>query len=344
MRRLLSAVISREQTIDIRMWRPFWDRLHAGELLCAEAAATLTSLSVRLPDPESASALVASLHERRPRTSIRFDNAVNVVGTGGGPRTFNISTAAALVAAAQEVPIVKTGSGAYTGRMGSYDLLRRLGVSLTTGYDETAQSLVRYGIAFAGPFVYPVELALLARAVAPLDFRVVGQIVNLLGPFLADVDTSAQLTGVTDATVLPVMEQLARAASPKRIWLSSNELGVDELISFVGNDVRQGGGTAPVRLEPGAIGLGTGALADLAPARELSLTVAHFLALLAGDAPPAAVQTVCLNAAALAILAGHAGTWRDAVSSSADVIAKGHAVKLVERLRAHSELAGHVLR
>lgn len=342
MRRLLAAVMSGEQRIDIALWRQFWDRLHAGELVRGEAAATLAALSARIPGPDASLALVRSLAERRPATSFRFENAVNIVGTGGGPRTFNVSTAAALVAAAQSVPVVKTGSGAYTSRTGSYDLLRRLGINLTTGYEQTAGHLARYGIAFAGPFVYPAELAKLARAVAPLDFRQIGRIVNLLGPFLADVDTAAQLTGVSDHAMLPVLGALAAAAGPRRVWLTTNELGADELLSFAPGEIRSSL-APPVRLDPAELGLGPGVLADLAPAREDSLTAAHFLALLSGDAPPAAVQTVCLNAAALLIIAGHAGSWPDAVRSSAEVIADGHAAALVDRLRRHGEPVGHVL-
>lgn len=344
MRRLLTAVMAGDQRIDVALWRRFWDHLHTGDLVRGEATAMLTSLSVRAPAPESASALVRSLAERRPPTTIRFENAVNIVGTGGGLRTFNVSTAAALVAAAQAVPVVKTGSSAYTSRVGSYDLLRRLGINLTTSYDQTADHLTRYDIAFAGPFVYPVELAKLARAVAPLDFRLIGRIVNVLGPFLADVDTAAQLTGVSDHALLPMLEALAAAASPKRVWLSSNGLGADELLSFAPNEIRRTDAAAPLRLVPAMLGFDPGTPADLAPAREDSLAAAHFLALLSGDAPPAAVQTVCLNSAALIILAGHAGSWQDAFRCSAEVIARGHAVALVDRLRRHGERVGHVLR
>lgn len=344
MRRLLAAVIDGDRNIDVASWRQFWDRLRGGQLLNGEAAALLAGLSAGAPSPETARALVRSLAERRPPATGRFENAVNIVGTGGGIRTFNISTAAALVAAAQSVPVVKTGSGAYTSRMGSYDLLRRLGIALTTSYDQTADHLMRYDIAFAGPFVYPAELGLLARAVAPLDFRAIGRIVNVLGPFLADVDTTAQLTGVSDHSRLPMLQALAAASGPKRVWLSSNALGADELLSFAGNDIWRSDVAAPVRLEPAALGLASGTPADLAPAREDGLAVAHFLALLAGDAPPAAVQTVCLNAAALMVLSGHAGSWPDAFRASAQVIAGGHAVAVVERLRRHGDRAGHVLR
>jgi anthranilate phosphoribosyltransferase len=270
MRELLDALINRRRPVDLDMCRAFWDRLGNSELHLGEAAALLACLSTDMPSAHTVEILVRSLDERRPQPSHRFPGSVNIVGTGGGPRTFNISTAAAFVAAAMGVPVVKTGSRGYTSQTGSFDLLDCLGIPLTTSYQQTGELLDRYNIACAGYFVYPAELAALARAVAPLQMRTLGRFVNTVGPFLAAMPVSAQVTGVSEHCHLATLRHLASRQAPKRIWLCTNDLGADELISIADNLVHDVGGQFQIR--PDTVGLGGGALPDLlaAPPRHHS--------------------------------------------------------------------------
>ena len=141
---------------------------------------------------------------------------MNIVGSGGGPATFNLSTAAAILAAAVGVPVVKSGSRGYSSRHGSVDLLKLLRIPLARSQEELAAQLDARGIAFAGPFAYPRELALLAKRIFPVDWRKVGAFVNRIGPFLAAVPADAQLTGVSDPALLPLYEALPIR---RRLWL-----------------------------------------------------------------------------------------------------------------------------
>src|SRR5439155_12551412 len=132
-----------------------------------EALAVLSSLTTQMPDGASVSALLGSLRAGNPQPAAPGRPTVNIVGTGGGPSTFNLSTASAFVAAAMGTRLIKTGSRAYASRTGSIDLLDRLGIRLTTSYEQTEEMLETFGIACAGPFVYPKELRLLARTILP---------------------------------------------------------------------------------------------------------------------------------------------------------------------------------
>lgn len=332
MSELLDALINRRCPVDLDMCRVFWDRLGERKLHPGEAAALLACLSTGMPSAHTVEIVVRSLDERRPQPSHRFPGAVNIVGTGGGPRTFNISTAAAFVAAAMGVPVVKTGSRGYASRTGSLDLLDCLGIPLTTSYQQTGELLDRYNIACAGYFVYPVELAGLARAVAPLRMRTLGRFVSTVGPFLAAMPVSAQLTGVSEHSHLATLRHLASLQAPKRIWLCTNDLGADELISVAGNLVHVVGG-GQLQVWPDTLGLGGGTLSDLLPGPDDTTTVEDFLDVLGGKGPPAAVATVCLNAAALAVAAGVGETWASAVSMARDALDGGAAVDLVHRIR-----------
>ena len=163
------------------------------------------------------STLLSSLRERNPQPDPPARPTVNIVGTGGGPSTFNLSTASAFVAAAMGARVIKTGSRAYASRTGSVDLLDRLGIQQTTSYEQTEEMLETFGIACAGPFVYPKELRLLARAILPFGMKTVGRFFNVIGPFLAAIPVSTQITGVSDHSVLPTFRAARRRGSQQAL-------------------------------------------------------------------------------------------------------------------------------
>ncbi|WP_132115684.1 anthranilate phosphoribosyltransferase [Actinocrispum wychmicini] len=339
---LLAALANRDSPVDRESWHTFFNRLVSRKLHRGEAAAVLTSLSTAMPDHDTLGALLDCLDERRPAPAVGFAGAVNIVGTGGGPRTFNVSTAAAVVAAAMGARVVKTGSRRYTSRYGSLDLLDRLGVRLTTSYEETAEALDRFGVAFAGLFVYPAEIALLAKEILPLDLRTVGRFVNSVGPFLAAMPVSQQLTGVANPAVLPGLRYLAGRLPDRQVWLCHNHLGVDELVGFADNLILCG--EDEQRLPADTYTRPGGALTDLASTG--CDPVEQFLDVLTGQASATAVDAVCLNAAALAVLNGLYGDIASAVLAAEDTVHNGAAVDLVHRMRTARATnllaAGHV--
>jgi anthranilate phosphoribosyltransferase len=328
---LVAALVSRDRPISRPEWDAFWDRLGSSPAQRCEAVAVLSSLSTRRPDDESVCALVASLTARHDPLAAR--DAVNIVGAGGGPRTVNVSTAAALVAAAAGARVVKTGSRAFTSSLGSLDLLNKLRVPLATCEEDLDEQLERHGIAFAGNFVYPPELATLARLAAPLPMRTIGRCFNAVGPLLARIPLMAQVTGVADATLLPTLRRLAVARTFPTIWLCHNQLGVDELVSFAPNVVWRSDTESELQLLPSSLGLAASDLAALQPAPHPAGAVGQFTALLAGNGPPGAHETVCLNAAAVAIAGGFADDWKDALEAARAAIADGAPMRLLERLR-----------
>jgi anthranilate phosphoribosyltransferase len=339
-RDVLVALVNQSYPISEAMWRSFWDRLRSRTLRQGEAAALVASLSTRTPDATSVGALLASLRESDQQLPLGLPATVNVVGTGGGPTTFNLSTAAACVAATIGARVIKTGSRAYTSRCGSIDLLERLGVPLTTSYAQTEAMVEFFGIAFAGSFVYPKELRLLAKSILPFDMRALGRFFNSFGPFLSHVPVSAQLTGISNPALLPIFRDLAPQAG-RRFFLCSNSIGVDELVSFEDNVIHDSADDQDLRVTPEALGLGTGSLEDLAPAAEGASIVNHFLGLLSGDGPPAAVESILLNAAALAIACEVADGWPQALRSARQSMERGLPLGLIDRICGQGNSAQH---
>ncbi|WP_436498888.1 hypothetical protein [Actinokineospora sp. HUAS TT18] len=333
---LLTRLVSRDGPIDVAAWHGLFDRLADRRLYRGEGAALLASLSTAMPDDDTLRALFDCLDERRADPGVAFPDAVNIVGTGGGPRTFNVSTAAAIVAAAMGVKVVKTGSRAYTSKLGSVDLLETLGIPLTESFAHTADRLEKVGVAFAGPFVYPVEIAMLATQIVPLDLRTVGGFVNRVGPFLAAMPVGAQLTGFADERMLPSLRMLATRA-PRRVWLCGNDFGADELVSCADNFVHPNDAKA-FRLRLGSAAPAEGTFDDLLP---WSDPVEQFQAVLAGTGPAAGVHTVCLNAAALGLLSGRFTEWADAFAAALEAMRGGAATELLARVRASDPAAVH---
>jgi anthranilate phosphoribosyltransferase len=330
----VAALLAGRSTVDLAGWRSLWDHLDAARLDRGEAVALLASLATQLPDDATLRDLWDSLDERHPYGGPRWPASVNIVGTGGGPRTFNISTAAAFVAAATGVPVVKTGSRAYTSAYGSIDLLERLGVRLTASPAQTADALDRCGIAFAGPYVYPPPLARLARLAAPTSLRPFGRFLNAVGPFLSGVPVTAQLTGVSSYAPLEKLRRLAGAIADREIWLYFNNVGVDELLGFADNVIYRNTGEASERLWPGRYTTDAGGLPDLAGPTDPAAAVEHFLAVLSGEGGPVATHAVCLNAAAMAVASGRVTEWGVAVAAAQEAVRDGAARALVDRLRA----------
>lgn len=329
---VVGALVTGDRPVSEEMWQSFWDSLLEGARpeRCEKAVALLASLLAQEPDGGSIGAMVDSLDARR-EIPPEYD-AVNVVGTGGGPKTFNMSTASAFVAAAVGVPIAKSGSRAYTSSFGSIDVLDLLGVSLVDSHEASAEALDRFGIAFMGPYVYPRELTVLAKNILPVEMKKLGRFFNTIGPFMAAVPATSQVTGVADREILPLLERLAADHCRRRVWLCSNALGVDELVSFEENLIRRDDGTQ-LQLAPASLGLGGGSLADLRPAADAVGVVRQFTALLEGDAAPAAIESVCLNAACLVMASGQGSDWAGAVGAAQQAVEHGHARNLLERLR-----------
>lgn len=332
------SLIRGAAAVERQEWEALWADLRARTLDRDDAIALLASLGTAVPPEPTLTSLVASLKQDCARP--RFDRAVNVVGTGGGPATFNVSTGAAIVAAATGVQVVKTGSRAFSSRHGSVDLLDRLGIRSTRTEAETATSLDRHGIAFAGPYVYPGELTALARTVVPMGIAPFGRFFNTVGPFTADVGVGAQLTGVSDRSTLPLLRSLAAAAG-RRVWLVANDAGADELLGFADNTIDDahpadggGDGVVPARLRPADLPapFRRGTIEDLRPIADPAAAAAHFVDVLSGRHDSPAVRTVALNAGALAVLAGHP-SWGGACEQAYEAIVDGRAADLLADLR-----------
>jgi anthranilate phosphoribosyltransferase len=138
--------------------------------------------------------------------------------------------------------------------------------------------------------------------------------------------------------VLPTFRGLVSEDRSKDYWVVWNDVGVDELMSVVDCHVYDSARGEEYVLRPAELGLTDRPFDDLLPVPDLEQTVDHFLALLGGDGPTGAIESIKLNAAALAINCGVASDWADGLQMAADAMSAGEPARLIERMRAHGQV------
>ena len=115
-----------------------------------------------------------------------------------------------------------------------------------------------------------------------------------------------------------------------------NDAGVDELMSVVDCHVYDSVRGEEFVLRPTDLGLSERPFDDLLPVPALEQTVDHFLGLIGGDGPPGAIESIRLNAAALAMNGGVASDWAEGLQMAADAMSAGEPARLIERMRGHA--------
>jgi anthranilate phosphoribosyltransferase len=269
------------------------------------------------------------------RTMLGFATAVtpsepviDTCGTGGDRSgTFNISTVSAIVVAGAGVPVAKHGNRAASSHCGSADLLEALGVKIDLDADGVQRCLAEAGIGFMfAPNFHP---AMGHAGPVRRELRI-PTVFNFLGPLTNPAMPHAQVVGVSDERMLPLMaEVLARRGV--RAKLFRGEDGLDELtttgISTV-FDVRDGS-VRETHLDPASAGLARAWPGDLAggdPADSAELT----RRILGGEGGPHR-DVVLLNAGAALEVAGFAANLSEAMATAARSIDDGDASKTLDR-------------
>jgi anthranilate phosphoribosyltransferase len=329
----LAALLERKDLGAARMTE-LMHGLLAGECGEAEVAALLVALRMKGETAEELAAAAAVM--RRCCTPLEGGRAdlLDTCGTGGdGSGTFNISTAAALVAAGAGVPVVKHGNRAVSGATGSADVLSELGVAVSADPACARRCLERAGMAFClAPLFHPA-----LRHVGEVRRRLaVRTLFNCLGPLANPAGAPYQLLGVGQRDWLDrIAEALARLGT-RRAFVVCGADGLDEVTLSGPTLVREVRGHE-VRAHtwtPEDFGLAPCDPDDLrvdGPRASARL----IRAVLAGaEGPPARV--VLANAAAALVAAGRAADLRQGVGLAAGAVRGGRAARALDDLIACS--------
>ena len=304
-----------------------------GEATPAQIGALLLGLRVKGETPEEVAGAARALRAAMVSVDAPMDHLVDTCGTGGGAvPTFNISTAAAFVAAGAGATVAKHGNRSFTSKCGSADVLEALGVRITLDAGDTARMLREAGIAFLfAPNFHPAM-----KHVGPVRRELgVPSIMNLLGPLANPAGARRQVVGVADPDRAPLMAQALARLGTEHAVVVHGQVGMDE-ISPVGRtavwEIRRGV-VDSWELDPERLGLAVGDTAALRggePA-ENARRVERILGASGDD--PGGRAAVLLNAAAAIWVAGLATSLEDAAERARAAIESGAARAALERLR-----------
>ncbi|MDF7679144.1 anthranilate phosphoribosyltransferase [Enterobacteriaceae bacterium ESL0689] len=235
-RQAFLTALTRQQTLNMQEMITFWQQVDHGEQSPQVVLAVLSALSSRPLEVDVALSFLRYLQQAYPKTVLQSTcSAVNIVGTGGGISTFNISTTAAFVAAAAGVKVLKSGSRAYSSQTGSQDVLERLGIRVP-GNDEILEEMLQtLGIGFVPIARYPAICSKLVTLCQPLPFKLVGQVINRLGPLLCPFALKGQVIGVSDPALLQTLACTAREMGMDNLLFTHSLAGADEMLPFGSN-------------------------------------------------------------------------------------------------------------
>jgi anthranilate phosphoribosyltransferase len=306
------------------------DLVMRGEVLDEQIAALLTALRIKGETVEEIAGAAAAMRRHMRRIGTDRTGLLDTCGTGGdGSRTFNISTAAAFVAAAAGVPVAKHGNRAASSRSGSADVLSALGVNVDADLPRVERCLDQLGICFCFALLFHPAM----KQVADVRKRLgVPTIFNLLGPLSNPAGASFQLLGVGKPHLRNILAEALRLLGTERAVVVCGDDGLDEVTIAAPTRVTEtaAGELRELVWRPEDFGLRQSSLEALTvdgPAE----SAAMIRSVLSGNKGPAR-DIVVANAAAALWTARKSDSLETCAQLAATAIDSGAALTLLERL------------
>src|SRR5437868_3163312 len=198
----------------------------AGNASEIQIAAFLIALRTKGETVDELAGLARTMRALATPVNVARDDLLDTAGTGGGRRTFNVSTTAALIAAGAGCAVAKHGNRSATGLSGSADVLEALGARIDLSPDSVARCIDEVGFGFmfapahhqATRYVVPVRRELAVRT-----------IFNFLGPLTNPAGASRQLVGVSDPAQLELVAGALALLGAERALVVSSDDGLDEM-------------------------------------------------------------------------------------------------------------------
>ena len=310
-----------------------FDVVMRGEATAVQIASLLSALRAAGESPEVVAGVVRAL--RSAMVSLPADNPdelVDTCGTGGGTvTTFNISTAAAIVAAGAGVRIAKHGNRSFTTRCGSADVLEALGVPIDVPVPVMEKALKDSGIVFMfAPLMHPAM-----RHVGPIRRELgIPTVMNVVGPLANPARAGRQVVGVADLERAPILAGALLVLGSVHALVVYGEPGLDEVSPLGPTHVVEvvDGTTRRWTIRPEEHGFKKVSRDDLAgsePADNARLIEK----ILEGGGPKGARAATVLNAAAAIYVSGRVRSFAEGAAAAEKSIDSGSAKKVLDRMR-----------
>jgi anthranilate synthase/phosphoribosyltransferase len=304
-----------------------------GEATPAQVGAFLAAMSVKGETVEEISAATEVMREKATHVPIPPGfKVVDTCGTGGdGAHTFNISTTAALIASGAGITIAKHGNRSVSSRCGSADVLRELGVNTGIDAAKMAHCVGQAGIGF---LFAPALHSAMRHVIGPRREIGIRSIFNILGPLSNPAFAQAQVLGVFDRELLPIMAGALKNVGVERALVVHGSDGLDE-ITLTGTTFvceLKDGDLSEWELDPADLGFATCSAEEL-KGGTVEENAGILLALLEGRDRGPRRDVALLNAAAVIYVGGGSETMAQALDSARDALDSGKALIKLEALR-----------
>ena len=307
--------------------RGSFGEIMSGSCADAQIAAFLTALRMK---GETVAEITAAAGVMRDK-SVRIDagkNLVDTCGTGGsGINTFNISTAASLVAAGCGLKVAKHGNRAASSRCGSADVLEALGVKIDVAPDMVQRCIMEIGIGFMYAPLFHSAMKYASNARREIGMRT---IFNILGPLSNPAGALSQVIGVCDASLTGKMARVLKGLGSKRAFVVCGYDRLDEITITGKTKVAElkDGRIREYYISPSQFGIGRASLDDI-EGGDAKENAGMIMSVLKGETG-ARRDIVLLNAAAAIVAGNKASDIKSGIKVAAQSIDSGTALnKLV---------------
>jgi anthranilate phosphoribosyltransferase len=317
-----------------------------GEVSETQIAGFLIALRTKGETVDEIAGLARTMRALATHVATSRGDLLDTAGTGGGRRTFNVSTTAALIAAGAGCAVAKHGNRSATSSSGSADVLEALGARIDLDPEGVARCIEEAGFGFmfapahhqATRYVIPVRRDLAVRT-----------IFNFLGPLTNPAGASRQVVGVSDPAFLETIAGALARLGVARALVVSAEDGLDEVSIAAGTKVVEVNGEelehytlapADVGIEPVSQEVLERDCAGATPEHNATVTRAILAGEEDGDGDSARMRLALINAGAAIYAAGATSSIADGVQAARAAIADGSGAAALERYvrasRAHA--------
>ncbi len=325
----ISKLVSRE-SLSAAEAEAAMGEIMSGGATDAQIAAFAVALRMKGETVEEIAGCARAMRAKATRIEAPCADVLDTCGTGGDARgTFNVSTAAALVAAGAGCCVAKHGNRAVSSASGSADVLRELGVRVDAPVPLVERSLREAGIGF---LFAPALHGAMKHAIGPRREMGIRTVFNILGPLTNPAGARRQLLGVYDPALLETMAAVLASLGSLRCLIVHGDDGLDELTTTTTSRVCEmgEGRLRSYTVAPEQVGLPRARLDDLRVASAAE-SAAIIRAVLAGGAGPHR-DVVVLNAAAALLAGGKASGLPDGCRLAAAALDTGAAARALQLL------------
>ncbi len=317
-------------SIDQAQSSEFFEQVMTGDIAPELLASVLTALKIKGETSEEiAGAAVAVRKHATPFPELEF-NVADCVGTGGdGANTINISTTAAILAAACGLKMAKHGNRSVSSMSGSADLLEALGVNLMMSPETAAKCLAQVNLCFLYAPAYHPGFKYAGPVRKAMGIRT---LFNILGPLVNPAAPEVMLLGVYTPTLINTIAKALPLTGVKRGWVVHGS-GLDEIALHGHTQVTEilNGELIEKNISPEDFGLKRYTLEEIKGGTPEE-NAQYIIAILAGQGQAAHNAAVVINCAALLYLHGKADDLSSAAAIASEVLASGKAADTLSQL------------